>query len=184
MPLRTAGRFNADLAHYAILVQHEGVRTFAERDLADACDRATTIRDIVTGQVEGVVRVYAFNPVEHTADDVTEEIAIAIARSRREATMPPPLPAPPDPTARDASAGTCVMNMPPHAPKPATHRRLLIGDMARTLVEDDIDLGDERQAIAHLDATHRAADVAALLAEALESARSLKAVLARPEGSF
>jgi hypothetical protein len=81
MPLRTAGRFNADLAHDAILVQHDGVRYFAERDLADACDRATTIRDIATGQVEGVVRVYAFNPVEHTADDVTEEIAIAIANA-------------------------------------------------------------------------------------------------------
>ena len=54
--------------------------------------------------------------------------------------------------------------------------------MARTLVENDVDLGDERQVIAHLDATHRADDVAALLAEALDAARSLKAVLALPEG--
>ena len=57
----------------------EGVTWPQWCDLADACDRATTIRDIATGQVEGVVRVFAFNPVEHTADDVTEEIAIAIA---------------------------------------------------------------------------------------------------------
>jgi hypothetical protein len=54
-------------------------------------------------------------------------------------------------------------------------------DTARTLVEHDVDLGDERQAIARLDATHRAADVAALLAEALDAARSLKAALALPE---
>jgi hypothetical protein len=40
----------------------------------------------------------------------------------------------------------------------------------------------ERQVIAHLRATHRADNVAALLAEALEGARSLEAVLALPEG--
>jgi hypothetical protein len=48
---------------------------------AEDMTRAATIRDIKAGQVEDVVAVVAFNPVEHVADDVTEDIAIAIAGS-------------------------------------------------------------------------------------------------------
>jgi hypothetical protein len=72
-------RLTADITHYAILCQNKGVAYFAERGLAEACNRQTLINDIATGQVEGVVRVYAFNPVENTAEDVTEEIAVEIA---------------------------------------------------------------------------------------------------------
>jgi hypothetical protein len=73
-------RHHADVTHYAILCWHEGAGYFAERPLEAACSRDAVIRDIADGQVEGVARVFAFNPAEHIADDVTEEIAIALAR--------------------------------------------------------------------------------------------------------
>ena len=71
----------SDNIHFAILCRHKRVAYFAERSLEDACSRDTTVRDILRGQVEGVERVYAFNPAEHTCDDVTEAIAIEIANS-------------------------------------------------------------------------------------------------------
>jgi hypothetical protein len=55
-------------------------RSPGARTLEAACSRDAVIRDIADGQVEGVARVFAFNPAEHVADDVTEEIAIALAR--------------------------------------------------------------------------------------------------------
>jgi hypothetical protein len=73
-------RWNADAAHYAILCVDGGAAWFAERPLADCACRETTIRDIISGEVAGVERVIAFNPAEHTADDVTADIAAAIAR--------------------------------------------------------------------------------------------------------
>ncbi len=72
-------RHNPDVAHYAILCAGGGVGYFAERTLEEAASRETTIADIMAGQVAGVQKVFAFNPAEHTADDVTEEIAVAIA---------------------------------------------------------------------------------------------------------
>ena len=54
---------------------------YAVERAAEDMTRAATIRDIKAGQVEDVVAVIAFNPVEHVADDVTEDIAIAIAGS-------------------------------------------------------------------------------------------------------
>ena len=72
-------RHTADVAHYAILCAHRGIAYFAERTLADAASRETTIADIMAGQVAGVEKVFAFNPAEHIADDVTEEIAVEIA---------------------------------------------------------------------------------------------------------
>ncbi len=74
------GRWNADVAHYAILCVDRGLAWFAERRLDDCVSRETTIRDIMSGEVECVEKVIAFNPAEHTADDVTADIAIAIAR--------------------------------------------------------------------------------------------------------
>jgi hypothetical protein len=73
-------RWNADVIHYAILCVDRGVAWFAERGLADCACRETTIRDIISGEVAGVEKVIAFNCAEHTADDVTADIAIAIAR--------------------------------------------------------------------------------------------------------
>lgn len=70
---------NADLTHFAVLCQHKGIRWFAERRLEDACSRAETVKDIRNGEFATVVAVYSFNPVEHTSDDITEEIAVEIA---------------------------------------------------------------------------------------------------------
>lgn len=72
---------NLDHTFYAILCQHRGIRWFAERRLEDACSRAETIKDIRNGEFAEIVAVVAWNMVEHTADDVTEEIAREIAHS-------------------------------------------------------------------------------------------------------
>jgi hypothetical protein len=79
MPPRTAGRFNLDVTHYAILCIHKGLGFFAERPLEASASREAAIADIMAGQVEGVAKVFCFNPAEHIADDVTEEIAVEIA---------------------------------------------------------------------------------------------------------
>jgi hypothetical protein len=79
MPRRTAGRFNLDVTHYTILCVHRGLGFFAERSLEASASREAAIADIMAGQVEGVEKVFAFNPAEHIADDVTEEIALEIA---------------------------------------------------------------------------------------------------------
>jgi hypothetical protein len=79
MPPRTAGRFNPDVTHYAILCAHDGLGYFAERSLEASASREAAIADIMAGEVEGVEKVFCFNPAEHIADDVTEEIAIEIA---------------------------------------------------------------------------------------------------------
>ena len=80
MPPRTAGRFNPDVTHYTILCAHRGLGFFAERSLEASASREAAITDIMAGQVEGVERVFCFNPAEHIADDVTEDIALEIAR--------------------------------------------------------------------------------------------------------
>ena len=74
------------------------------------------------------------------------------------------------------------MTAPLGALAPATHRRLLIADMARALLEGNVDLGDERAAMICLRRTHREADIIALLDDAICYARELLAALARPGG--
>ncbi len=79
MAPRTAGRFNPDVTHYTILCVHDGAGFFAERSLEASASREAAIADIMAGQVDGVERIFAFNPAEHLAYDVTEEIAIEVA---------------------------------------------------------------------------------------------------------
>jgi hypothetical protein len=70
----------SDLTHYAILCAHQhSAGYFAERSLEDSCSRASVIEDIISGELHRVLKVFAFNPIEHTCDDVTESIAIDIA---------------------------------------------------------------------------------------------------------
>jgi hypothetical protein len=84
MPARHPPR-NLDQPLHAILcrvpARGGGAGWYAVERAAEDMTRAATIRDIKAGQVEDVVAVVAFNPVEHVADDVTEDIAIAIADS-------------------------------------------------------------------------------------------------------
>jgi hypothetical protein len=74
------------------------------------------------------------------------------------------------------------MNAPLRALAPDAHRRLLVADMGRALVEANVDLGDERAAIVCLRRTHREGDVVALLDDAICYAREMLAALARPGG--
>ena len=74
------------------------------------------------------------------------------------------------------------MNAPLHPLAPDAHRRLLVGDMGRALVEANVDLGDERAAMTCLRRTHREGDVMALLDDAICYAREMLAALERPGG--
>ena len=74
------------------------------------------------------------------------------------------------------------MNAPLRALSPDAHRRLLVGDMGRALVEANVDLDDERAAMICLRRTHREGDVIALLDDAICWARDMMAALARPGG--
>jgi hypothetical protein len=74
------------------------------------------------------------------------------------------------------------MNAPLRALAPDAHRRLLVADMGRALVEANVDLGDERAAMICLRRTHREGDIIALLDDAICYAREMMAALARPGG--
>jgi len=74
------------------------------------------------------------------------------------------------------------MNAPLRPLAPDTHRRLLVADMGRTLLEANVDLGDERAAMICLRRTHREGDVMALFDDAICHAREMMAALARPGG--
>jgi hypothetical protein len=74
------------------------------------------------------------------------------------------------------------MNAPLRPLAPDTHRRLLVADMGRALVEGNVDLGDERAAIVCLRRSHREGDVMAMLDDAICWAREMMAALARPGG--
>ena len=74
------------------------------------------------------------------------------------------------------------MTAPLRALAPDAHRRLLVADMGRALVEANVDLGDERAAMICLRGTHRDGDVVALLDDAIGWARETMAALARPGG--
>lgn len=74
------------------------------------------------------------------------------------------------------------MNAPLRPLGPDAHRRLLVADMGRALVEANIDLGDERAAMICLRRTHREGDVVALVDDAICWAREMLAALARSGG--
>jgi hypothetical protein len=78
-----------DVTHYAVLCAHQHLGYFAERELEASCSREALIEDIISGNVHRVMKVFAFNPVEHTCDDVTESIAIEVANRLDPSDMPP-----------------------------------------------------------------------------------------------
>jgi hypothetical protein len=59
---------------YLCSVAHQSGDYLPERDVADL-DRASTIKDIATGQIDDLVQVIECNPVEGTCRDVTGDIA-------------------------------------------------------------------------------------------------------------
>jgi hypothetical protein len=59
---------------YIARVAHKSGAYFPETD-ANATDRKSLIRDIVQGQIEDIEAVFAFDPEEGWARDVTEDIA-------------------------------------------------------------------------------------------------------------
>ena len=67
-----------DATLHMIIARHRRGAYAAERDVGDLSLEAT-IADIISGQVEDVERVIAFNPAECWSRDATEDIAIEIA---------------------------------------------------------------------------------------------------------
>ena len=63
----------ADQITYIVICSHTSGPYVRERNVSET-DRKTTIADIASGELDDVVQVIAFNPVEHTCDDVTSEI--------------------------------------------------------------------------------------------------------------
>ena len=74
------------------------------------------------------------------------------------------------------------MTAPLRALAPDAHRRLLVAEMGRALVDANVDLGDERAAMICLRRSHREGDVVALLDDAICHARDMMAALASPGG--
>ena len=68
-----------DVTLHLIIARHHDGAYAAERDVA-ALDFESTVADIMAGQIEEVERVIALNPAEAWAREVTEDIAIEIAR--------------------------------------------------------------------------------------------------------
>src|ERR1700721_2861936 len=67
-----------DATLHMIIARHRNGAFAAERNASDL-DLESTIADIMTGQIENVERVIAFNPAEAWSREVTEDIAIEIA---------------------------------------------------------------------------------------------------------
>jgi len=68
-----------DVTLYMIIARHRNGAFAAERSVSDL-GLESTIGDIMSGEVEDVERVIAFNPAEAWSRDATEDIAIEIAR--------------------------------------------------------------------------------------------------------
>jgi hypothetical protein len=83
-----------DATLHMIIARHRNGAFAAEREVNDL-DLETTIADIMSGQVEDVERVIAFNPAEAWSREVTEDIAIEIAnrigRCRRQGSAQSPI---------------------------------------------------------------------------------------------
>jgi hypothetical protein len=67
-----------DATLHMVIARHRQGAYAAERDVDDLGLEAT-IADIMSGQVEDVERIIAFNPAECWSRDATEDIAIEIA---------------------------------------------------------------------------------------------------------
>jgi len=61
-------------------------KAYVERDPADM-DRATTIKDIQSGQFAEIVQILECNPVEHICSDVTEDFLREAFNESDEPTM-------------------------------------------------------------------------------------------------
>jgi hypothetical protein len=64
---------NLDRMIYIVILDHRSGAFLPERNLADL-DRKTTVQDIATGQIEDVIAVHEYNPIERTSRDVTDDI--------------------------------------------------------------------------------------------------------------
>lgn len=59
---------------YVVIVAHKSGDFLPEQNVSEM-DRKTVVRDIASGQYEGLVQVLECNPVEHVCDDVTKDLA-------------------------------------------------------------------------------------------------------------
>lgn len=62
---------------YIVTCSHKGELYVPERNVCDMTSKET-LRDIASGELDDVVSVIVFNPVEHVCDDVTKEFANAV----------------------------------------------------------------------------------------------------------
>jgi hypothetical protein len=58
---------------YLVVMDHKSGAYFPEQSVAET-DRKTVVRDIASGQYDGLLQVLELNPVEGICRDVTEDI--------------------------------------------------------------------------------------------------------------
>lgn len=66
--------FNLNRMIYLVTVAHLGGDYMSERNVSDL-DRVSTVNDLASGQLEGLVSVLECNAAEGICHDVTEDIA-------------------------------------------------------------------------------------------------------------
>jgi hypothetical protein len=65
--------------HYVVITRHSSGNYAPERDWAELVSRDKTVRDIYEGQIDGVAKVFVFDPDCGTSRDATVEIARDVA---------------------------------------------------------------------------------------------------------
>ncbi|WP_417681317.1 hypothetical protein [Roseibium sp.] len=73
---RRAFQLNPDRTFYSVICHLTGEAYARETDLVDM-DFDQIVKDIVDGQIEEILAVFAFNPAEGWANDVTEDVLAA-----------------------------------------------------------------------------------------------------------
>ncbi len=73
---RQACPLNLDRTFYSVICHLRGDAYARETDLVDM-DFDQIVKDIIDGQIEEILAVFAFNPAEGWANDVTEDVLAA-----------------------------------------------------------------------------------------------------------
>ncbi|WP_346914300.1 hypothetical protein [uncultured Roseibium sp.] len=84
---RKACPLNPDRTFYSVICHLAGEAYARETDLTDM-DFDRIVKDITDGQIEDILAVFAFNPAEGWANDVTEDVLAAAFPEKDDDTGP------------------------------------------------------------------------------------------------
>lgn len=69
-----------DRMTFMVICAHKSGPYAPERNVSDM-DRASVVADLASGELDGVIQIIGFNPVEHICDDVTGDLMHEAAQS-------------------------------------------------------------------------------------------------------